>query len=118
MAACKIAVRAKFDLALVVPVDDEGSETGVDGEIDEEEEREAFDSLTASLSDKLFLLRVELDCETEEESVSGSVECSESDRERDCFSILVFVCFLVEERSSVEIESVDTNGESVDNEDR
>jgi hypothetical protein len=49
-------------------------------------------SLFTSLSDKLFLFRVEFD----EGSVIGSVECSESDRERVCFR---------EERSRIEVES-------------
>lgn len=39
------------------------------------------DSLFTSLSDKLFRLRLEF----EHESVVGSTECSESDRERGCF---------------------------------
>ncbi len=59
-------------------------------------------SLLTSLSDKLFLLRVEF----EEGSINGSVECSESDRERDCFRA---------ERSSIEVESfVVKSGGSVD----
>jgi len=49
-------------------------------------------SLLTSLSDKLFRFRVEF----EDGSVNGSIECSESDRERGCFR---------EERSSKDVES-------------
>ncbi len=81
-AANKIAVRAKFDLFIFAVV--------AGGDIDEL--LIPIGSLLTSLSDKLFLLRVEF----EEGSINGSVECSESDRERDCFR---------EERSSIEVES-------------
>ena len=40
-----------------------------------------------------------------EESVIGSVECSESDRERDCLSVLIVNDFREEERSSIAVES-------------
>ncbi len=84
-----------------------GGGTGVggadDGEIDEV--GIPVDSFGTSLSDKLFRLRVDV----VEESGIGSVECSESDRERDCLSALVVDCFRKEERSII---SGDTNGGS------
>jgi hypothetical protein len=90
-AANKIAVRAKFDLLVLVVV--AGGDT--------DELLTPVDSLLTSLSDKLFLLRVEF----KEGSVDGSVECSESERERDCFR---------EERSSIAVESFVISGGSVD----
>lgn len=123
LAASKIAVRAKFDLLLVVSVDDDvddGGGTGVagadDGEIDEV--GIIVDSLGTSLSDKLFLLRVKLACEVEEGSVKDSAIGSESDRERDCWSVLMVNGFRVDEKSSIAVESVCTTGESVGDEDR
>lgn len=63
---------------------------------------ELVDSLFPSLSDRLFRFRIEF----KEESVNGSVECSESDRDRGCFR---------EDRSSKDVESfVVINGGSVD----
>jgi hypothetical protein len=124
LAASKIAVRAKVGLLLFATVDVDvgggGVGTGVggadddDGEIDDV--RILVDSFGTSLSDKLFRLRAKVDCEINEGSVNGSVEGSESDRERDCLSVFVINCFRAEERSRIEIESVDTNGRSVDDE--
>ncbi len=94
-----------------------GGGTGVGGADDAEidEVRIPVDSLGTSLSDKLYRLRVEVDCEIVEESGIGSVECSESDRERDCLSVLVLNCFRKEEISGI---SGDTNGGSVGDDDR
>ncbi len=121
LAASKIAVRAKFDLLLVVIVDADvgvgGGGTGVGGADDAEIDEVGIivDSLGTSLSDKLFRLRVKFDCEIVEGSGIGSVEGSESDRERDFLSVLVVNCFRKEERSSI---SGDTNGGSVGDDDR
>jgi hypothetical protein len=107
-------------LLLVVSVDDCGGGIGVagadDGEIDEK--GMLVDSLGTSLSDKLFRLRVKVVCKLEEGSDNGSVEGSESDRERDCLSVLMVNGFRDDERSSIAVGSVNTNGISVDDEDR
>jgi hypothetical protein len=65
--------------------------------------------LATSLSDKLFRLRVKVVCKLEEGSDNSSVEGSESDRERDCLSVLIVNGFREEERSSI---SANTNEES------
>ncbi len=114
MAASKIAVRAKVDLLFIATVDDDGDGregTGVGGaDIEAIDEREIFvDSFGTSLSDKLFRLRVKFDCKILKSSGNNSVECSESDRERDCLSVLIVNGFLEEERSSI---SANTNEES------
>jgi hypothetical protein len=119
LAASKIAVRAKVDLLFVGTVDVDaggrGGGTGVVGaDVEEIEVRTTVDSFGTSLSDKLFRFRVEVECKIAEGSGIGSVECSESDRERDCLSVLIVNGFRAEERSS---RSVDTNRGS-DDEDR
>ena len=123
LAASKMAVRAKFDLLLVVTVDvDDGTVgTGVGGADDDGEIDDVgiiFDSFGTSLSDKLFRLRVEVDCESKEGSVNNSADGSESDRERDCLSVFTINCFREEERSNREVASVDTNRGSIDDEHR
>ncbi len=120
LAASKIAVRAKVDLLFVVIVEDDdgrrGTEVGGDG-IEEIDEGEIFVcSFGTSLSDKLFRLRVKFDCKIVERSGNNSLECSDSDRERVCLSVVLIVNgFREEERSST---SVGTNKGSDKDKDR
>ena len=113
-----MAVRAKFDLLFVAAVaDDEEEGTGVGGAEAEGETNGAggtTGSLGSSLSDRWFRFRGNAAGGIEEGSINGSVEYSESDRERDCLSILLVDCFR-DERSSM---AVGSDGDSVDDDDK
>jgi len=106
-----------------VDVDDGngGGGTGVAGADDDGEIDDIgiiFGSFATSLSDKLLRLRAEVDCEINVGSLNGSVEGSESDRERYCLSVLIVNCFRADERSNREVVSVDIDVGSVVDEDR
>ena len=100
LVASNIAVRAKVDLLFAVTVD--GPEVA-----DPNGEGMLVNSFGSSFSDKLFRLRGTTGCRLVAESNITSVNCSQSDCERDCFSILMVDGFREEDRSSA---SVDTNG--------
>ncbi len=104
-----MAVRAKFDLLVVVPVEaaDDGGRTGV-AETDDDGKDDTkipTDSFCTSLSDKLFRFRGKVDCALKERSDTGSIDCSESDRERDGFSTFIVPCFREEERSGISVDT-------------
>lgn len=65
------------------------------------------DSFGSSFSKQLFRLRGRVDCRLVVESNICSVDCSQSDCERVCLSVLMVNGFREEDRSTA---SVDTNG--------
>ena len=112
LAASNIAVRASVDLLFVVTVevvdeddDDIREETGVVGA--DIEEGIIVGSFDTSLSDRLLRLRVKFDCKIAERSDNNSLECSESDRERNCLSVLIVNGFREDDRSSASFNTDD-----------